>query len=185
MYADQPNNLVPELTTERTLMRGQRLSDFQASAEMWADLQVVQYITGRPSSEAESWSRLLRHIGHWQALGFGYWVVEDRQTGIFLGEVGFADYRRDLEPALNGPEIGWVMTASVHGRGLASEAVAAAVQWGDNILKAEKTTCIIAPGHAASIRIAQKMGYNETMRTTYMEQPTLVMERLRFGAPAV
>jgi hypothetical protein len=36
MHADQPADPVPELTTERTLMRGHRMDDFQASAEMWS-----------------------------------------------------------------------------------------------------------------------------------------------------
>lgn len=183
MNSDTPAAPVPELVTDRTLMRGHRLSDFQASANMWADLQVVRHITGSPSSGAESWSRLLRHIGHWHALGFGYWVVEDRQTGEFLGEVGFADYRREIAPPLTGPEIGWVMAVPAHGKGLASEAVAAAVHWGDDNLGAQKTTCIIAPEHGASIRIAEKMGYSETLRTTFMAQPTIVLERTRLLRP--
>ena len=42
-------------------------------------------------------------------MGFGYWVAEEKATGAFLGEIGFADYQRDLEPRLDGvPEAGWV-----------------------------------------------------------------------------
>ena len=50
----------------------------------------------------------MRYSGHWAILGFGYWVVRDTQSGRFLGEVGFADYHREIEPSLHGtPEIGW------------------------------------------------------------------------------
>jgi RimJ/RimL family protein N-acetyltransferase len=126
----------------------------------------------------------LRHIGHWQALGFGYWVVEDRETVVFLGEVGFANYKRDIEPPMDGiSEIGWVLAVPAHGRGLATEAVAAALLWGDENLDAEKTACIVAPDHAASIRVARKSGYSEVGLATYMGEPTLVMERPRFGKP--
>jgi len=147
---------------------------------MWADPCVVRYISGKPLTREDSWSRLLRYVGHWKLLGFGYWVVEDQQTGAFLGEVGFADFRREIEPSLEGtPEIGWVMATQAHGRGLATEAVTAAVAWGDVNLEAEKTACLVAPEHTASIRVAKKNGYSETLQTTYKGKPTLVMERNR------
>ena len=184
MRVDRPDDRVPRLETARTVMRGHRVGDFDASAAMWADLAVVRYITGRPSTRAEAWSRLLRHIGHWRALGFGYWVVEDRQSGEFLGEVGFADYKREIEPPMPFiPEIGWVLAVPAQGRGLATEAVAAAVRWGDDNLAAEKTACIMVPDHAASIRVARKNGYTEAGFVSYMGDPTLVMERPRYGGP--
>ena len=170
--------LVPQLDTVRLRLRGHECSDFKASAAMWADETVVRHITGIPSSQTESWSRLLRYIGHWQALKFGYWVVEDRQTGLFLGEVGFADYKRDIEPSLEGtPEIGWVMTREASGRGLATEAVSAAVHWGDENLDCKVTTCIFDPDHRASIRVGEKNGYTKKVMATLAGQPTLIMER--------
>ncbi len=69
---------------------------------MWADPEVTRYIGGKPLTEEESWARLLRYVGHWSLLGFGYWVVEEKTTGNFIGEVGFADYKRDL-PSLRRP----------------------------------------------------------------------------------
>ncbi len=145
---------------------------------MWADEQVVRYISGTPSCKPVSWGRLLRYIGHWQAMGFGFWIVEDRETGAFLGEVGFADWKRDMEPSLNGvPEIGWVLARRAHGKGLATEAVAAALRWGDKNLPSASTVCIFDPEHAASIRVAQKNGYAKTGLADFAGKPTLVMAR--------
>src|ERR1700728_3292085 len=102
---------VPVLETERLRLRGHRLDDFTACAAMWADPVVTRHIGGKPFSEEESWSRLLRYAGHWALLGFGYWVVEEKATGNFAGEIGFANYKRNLEPKLEDmPEIGWVFT---------------------------------------------------------------------------
>lgn len=180
---DGNGNSVPRLETARTVMRGHTLDDFEASAKMWADLDVVRKISGRPSSREDSWYRLLRHVGHWQLRGFGYWLVEDRETGEFLGEVGFADYRRDMEPPLgNFPEIGWVMCVAAHGRGLAGEAAAAAVSWADDHLPFAKTVCFMLPDHEASIRVAGKCGYRETGPATYRDAEVVVMERPRFGS---
>ncbi|MDH4441085.1 MAG: GNAT family N-acetyltransferase, partial [Rhizobium sp.] len=130
----------PDILTPRTLMRAHRLTDFEPMATMWSDDAVTRYILGRPSTRAETWSRLLRYIGHWQALGFGYWAIEDRATGGFIGEVGFADYQRDIEPSLGDtPEAGWVLSPDVHGRGIATEVMSAALDWADRTLHDGKT----------------------------------------------
>jgi len=169
---------VPTLETERLKLRGHRLDDFVASAAMWADPIVTRYIRGRPLTEEESWTRLLRYVGHWALLGFGYWVVEEKATGNFIGEVGFADYKRNLEPWLKDtPEIGWVLASQVRGKGYATEAVRAAIVWSDAHFGSSRTACIIDPENLPSIRLAEKCGYRECQRTKYKGQPTLVFVR--------
>ena len=112
--------------TDRLILRPHRREDFPDVAALWADPLVVRYISGVPSSPEASWARLLRNMGHWQAMGYGYWAVIDRESDGFLGEVGFSDFRRDIEPRLDGlPEAGWVLAPHAHGRGIASEAVTA------------------------------------------------------------
>jgi RimJ/RimL family protein N-acetyltransferase len=111
-------------------------------------------------------------------LGFGYWVAEEKATGNFVGEIGFADYKRDLEPSLKGvPEIGWVLASPAHGRGYATEAVRAAVGWGDAHFESARTACIIVPENVASIRVAGKCGYREFQRTMYKGHPTMMFVR--------
>ena len=63
-------------------------------------------------------------------LDYGFWVVTDKVSGAFLGEVGFADFKRDLTPPLGVPEIGWALMPHAHGKGLATEAVQAALSPG-------------------------------------------------------
>lgn len=169
---------VPVIETERLRLRGHCLNDFISCAAMWADADVTRYIGGKPLTEEESWTRLLRYVGHWCLLGFGYWVVEEKATGTFAGEIGFADYKRDLESSLRGvPEIGWVLASPAQGKGYATEAIRAAVEWGDGHFQSARTACIIAPENAASIRVAVKCGYREWKSVTYKGQPTLVFVR--------
>jgi RimJ/RimL family protein N-acetyltransferase len=173
-----PTLEIPVLETDRLLLRGHRLDDFPASAAMWADSNVTRHIMGKPCSEEESWSRLLRYIGHWKLAGFGYWVVEEKATGHFVGEVGFADYKRDIEPSIHGmPELGWVLTSAMHGKGYATEAAGAALAWGDKHFGSSKTVCLIAPENVASLRVAEKCGYREFWRTTYKSGPTILLMR--------
>ena len=174
---------VPFLVTERLRLRGNRLDDFNCSAAMWADPSVTRYISGKPLTKEESWARLHRYVGHWALLGFGYWVVEEKTTGQFAGEVGFADLKRDLGESLNNaPEIGWVLASQFHGRGYATEAVRAAVAWGDGHFGSIQTMCIINPENRASMRVAEKCGYRELRMTTYKQQPILVYVRGPDGA---
>jgi len=169
---------VPILKTERLTLRGHRLEDFVDCAAMWADPEVTRFIGGKPLTEEEAWTRLLRYVGHWALLGFGYWVAEEDATGSLVGEIGFAEYKRDLEPSLKGtPEVGWVLASQAHGKGYATEAVRAVVAWGDAHFSAARTACIIAPENVASIRVAVKCGYREFTATSYKGQPTLMFVR--------
>jgi RimJ/RimL family protein N-acetyltransferase len=170
---------VHTLGSERLKLRAHRLEDFVHCAAMWADPEVTRYIGGKPHTEEESWARFLRYVGHWSLLGFGYWVVEEKSTGNFIGEVGFADYKRDL-PALRGlPEVGWAFTTQARAKGYATEAVRAAINWGDAHFRSPRTACIIHPENAASIRVAEKCAYHEFQRTTYKACPTIMFVRDR------
>lgn len=173
----------PEILTARTRMRGHRITDFDAMETMWRDDIVTRFILGRPSTSTETWSRLLRYVGHWQALGFGYWAIEDRDTGRFIGEVGFADYKREIEPSLGGaPEAGWALASEAHGKGIATEVMTAALDWADRNFADPKTVCILDPEHHGSIRVATKLGYQPSHMAIFIDKPAQVMARLRPGA---
>jgi RimJ/RimL family protein N-acetyltransferase len=173
-----PAPAIPRLETERLLLRGHRALDFADCCAMWGDAEVTRFIGGRPFPTDEVWTKLLRYVGHWALVGFGYWVLEEKQSGRFVGEVGFADFKRDIEPSLEGaPEIGWVLAPWAHGRGLATEAVRGALAWGATRLPSKRTVCLISPENVASIRVAEKCGYREFQRTTYKGLPTVLFER--------
>jgi RimJ/RimL family protein N-acetyltransferase len=85
---------IPVVETERLVLRGHRRDDLADCVGMWGDPEVTRHIGGRPSTDEEVWARLLRYLGHWQVMGFGYWIVHERASGRFVGEVGFADSDR-------------------------------------------------------------------------------------------
>jgi RimJ/RimL family protein N-acetyltransferase len=168
----------PRLETERLILRAHVLDDFADSATMWSDPVVTRYIGGAPLGEEASWARLLRYVGHWSLLGFGYWTLRERGTERFVGEAGFADFRRELDPPVaRRPEAGWVLAPWAHGRGLATEAVRAILAWGDEHLTHGSTVCLIHPEHAASVRVADKCGYAKIGASSYKGSQTLVLER--------
>lgn len=198
MTIPNPVHQQPEVSvieTERLRLRGPRPEDFPHSAALWSDPAVTRYTTGKPLSEEEVWGRLLRYVGHWAWMGFGFWVVEEKSTGRFAGEVGFSDWKREVEPTLQGlPELGWVLASRVHGQGYATEAARAAIRWADAHfgkhlpspryagtaspatpqLSSARMTCIIHPENARSIRVAEKCGFQEVLRTSYRGDPIIL-----------
>jgi len=169
---------VPVLETNRLTLRGHQISDFDECKAMWADPFVTRYIGGQPYSEQQTWSRLLNYIGHWALMNFGFWAVIEKSTQKFIGEIGFANFKRSIEPSIKDfPELGWVLVSAAHGKGYATEALHAAIAWGDMNLKASRSVCIVQPENLASLRVAHKCGYQEICSTTYNGQAVLIFER--------
>jgi RimJ/RimL family protein N-acetyltransferase len=170
----------PVLETDRLVLRGHRADDLDHCAAMWSDPGVTRYTIGSPSTEQRTWVRLLAYVGHWDLLGFGYWVVEEKASHRYIGELGFADFKRRLEPSIDGvPELGWALLPPAHGKGYATEALKAALRWGDAHFGNVQTVCLISPDNAASLRVAEKLGYRELLRTTQHDEPQIVLARTR------
>ena len=150
---------IPILETPRLTMRGHRSSDFESVAAMWGDFEVARHISGKPSTAEESWARMLRYAGLWHFLGYGYWALEDKATGKFLGEVGLANFHREMDPPLGDiPEAGWVLSPAAQGKGYATEAAAALTNFAftQNIPTVRAHTL---PETNASTRVLTKCGF--------------------------
>ncbi|UOG77165.1 GNAT family N-acetyltransferase [Hymenobacter tibetensis] len=169
---------IPVLETERLLLRGYRPDDLVESAAMSASPEFYRYLGGEPISKEEAWRRILIQQGHWSLMGYGFWAVEEKSTGLYSGSIGFGDFNRDITPSISGmPEMGWVLAPRVHGRGYATEAVRAALAWGEQHFHTPQTVCIIDPDNVASLRVAHKFGYQQTAHTTYKQHPILILTR--------
>jgi RimJ/RimL family protein N-acetyltransferase len=145
---------------------------------MWSDPNVTKFIGGRPSTEQQTWMRLLSYVGHWVLRGFGYWAIEERVSDDFVGEVGFADFKRDIGAAMKGrPELGFVLASRFHGRRYATESVLAVLNWADAHLPETSTVCLVNPQNLASLRVTEKCGYTVFERGVYNDRPALFLSR--------
>ena len=179
-----PNTFIPTLETPRLHLRPHRPDDFDHSFALWSDPLVFRYISGRPCSREEAWARLLRYTGHWFWMHFGFWAVEEKQSGSFVGEVGYAEQMRDIIPSLVGiPEMGWVLLPTFHGRGYGLEAVRAAQTWFSAEFPSTPSCCIIDSANAASIHLAEKTGFREWQRTTYRGDPIIIFSNGQLQQP--
>ena len=173
-----PRHEVPVLETKRLKLRAHRLEDLPDCVAMWSDPEITRYTIGSPSPQQRTWTRMLAYLGHWTLLGFGYWAVEEKDSGRYIGELGFADFKRDLPLSIQGmPELGWALALHTHGKGYATEALRSAVGWGDAHFESARTVCIIHPENLASLRVAEKLGYQELLRTSKNGEPEVLFAR--------
>lgn len=149
----------PILTTERLILTPVAVSDLDDLLALWSDTDFTRHIMGRGLSGEEVWFRLLRDLGHWSALGHGNWSIRLKDGGAYLGSVGVFDYRREMEPAFDCPELGWGVAPAFQGKGYAVEALRAALAWTDANLAGDHTACMISPENEASVRLAKRVGY--------------------------
>jgi RimJ/RimL family protein N-acetyltransferase len=146
--------------------------------ELWSHPEVSRHITSAPQTREACWSRILRYIGHWQAMGYGYWIVERTSDNAFVGELGFGCGKREITPPLtNDPEIGWVLTPTMQGQGYATEAATTALTWRDTTLPPGPTNCIISPHNTQSLKLATRLGFSVVTETHYNDHEIRILKR--------
>jgi len=170
----------PVLETARLTLRPFRADDVDAQAAMMGDARVMIHLGGEPLPREESWRKLLCGAGLWGLFGYGYWAVERRADKVMIGQIGFADFKRAIEPKIeNIPEMGWLFAAEAGGQGYATEAGRAALDWIDAALSPKDVAAIIGTANAASIRVAEKLGFAEREEARYRGEPILLFRRIK------
>ncbi|OCQ99163.1 acetyltransferase [Nostoc sp. MBR 210] len=146
--------MIPQLKTQRLILRGFCEADLDAYADMCAHPEVMRYIgAGQPLSREESWRNMAMIIGHWQLRGYGLWAVEESQTGEMIGRIGC--WQPEGWPGL---EIGWSLRRAYWGLGFATEAATAAMNYAFTQLQRSHIISLIHPQNTASVHVAQKLG---------------------------
>jgi RimJ/RimL family protein N-acetyltransferase len=170
----------PVLETARLILRPFQADDADAQAAMMGDAQVMRHIGGQGLTREEAWRKLLCGAACWNLFGWGYWAVERRADGEMIGQIGFADFKRGVTPAIeNIPEMGWLFAADAGGKGHATEAGLAALEWIDSAVVADEVVAIIDAANAASIRVAEKLGFDRREDARYKGAPILLFRRRR------
>jgi RimJ/RimL family protein N-acetyltransferase len=142
------------IETERLILRKiDPERDFEPWARAMADENTVRYLGVKPMNRAEAWRSMALVIGHWTIRGFGFFSLEHKQTGAWVGRVG--PWFPQGWPA---PEVGWTIAPEHLGQGYATEAARAAVDYAFKTLGWPQVIHVIMEGNAPSIAVARKIG---------------------------
>ena len=142
----------PVIETARLVLRPPQACDFDRYAELLDDAEACRFIGGR-EPRAAAWRRFLQMPGAWAVQGFGMFSVIEKASGRWLGQAG--PWRPEGWP---GNEVGWSIHPQAWGKGYATEAAAAAVEWAFATLAWDQVIHCIAPDNHASQRVAQRLG---------------------------
>lgn len=142
----------PTLETERLILRPPLAEDFEPWAALMGDAERTRYIGGvQPPPVA--WRGLMSMIGCWASQGFAMFSVIERASGRWIGRIG------PWQPhGWPGTEVGWTLNAEGGGRGYATEAATAAIDWAFDALQWREVIHTIDPENAASIAVARRLG---------------------------
>jgi ribosomal-protein-alanine N-acetyltransferase len=146
----------PTLTTPRLILRPWRDDDLPAYAAMNADPRVMQFFQ-KTWTPQESAATLGRVRAHFDRHGFGKWAVEAPGVAPLVGLVGLAvpDYDLPFNPCV---EIGWRLAAEVWGRGYATEAARAALDFAFRELRVPEVVAFTVPANARSRAVMERLG---------------------------
>jgi RimJ/RimL family protein N-acetyltransferase len=158
-----------ELETARLKLRMLRETDFPVYETWCANPDVMQFLGGKTFNRVEAWRHMASLIGHWELRGFGYYAVEEKTTGLFIGRVGFTHH-----PGWPGFELGWTIAPENQGRGLATEAAQLLLTYAFDELDKPHVISLIHPDNAPSRRVAEKLGETIEGETEVFGMPVLV-----------
>ena len=161
---------IPTLETERLRLRAFRGSDFEDYATLRTDPEVLHYLDcgPQPWDRGRSWRHMAFLIGHWQLSGTGTWALELRETGAFLGIVGFA-----APTGWPGFELAWALARRWWGHGFATEAARAALAHAFTVWRKDRVISLIHPENRASIRVAERIGERLQDRIRHLDREML------------
>jgi RimJ/RimL family protein N-acetyltransferase len=147
---------IPRLETSRLVLRGFHPADRDAFTAMNADPEVMAFMSRRLDSAASD-AFLARIRARWEADGFGIWAVERQEDGAFLGFAGLSEpgFTAAFTPAV---EVGWRLARSAWGHGYATEAGAAALRFGFEVVGLEEIVSFTAVANARSRRVMDRLG---------------------------
>ena len=141
----------PILETERLLLRVQQAGDFERYAEMLAHPSSLHI--GGPLLRHEAWRRFLQMPGAWMVQGFAMFSVVEKSSGRWMGQAG--PWCPDGWP---GTEVGYSFHVDARGKGYATEACVAAMDYAFDTLGWDEVIHSISPENTASQTVAQRLG---------------------------
>jgi RimJ/RimL family protein N-acetyltransferase len=146
---------VAEITTERLIMRGWREADLAPWAAMNADPEVRRYV-GPLLTFEQSAAWVLNYQDDLDRYGFGFWAVEIRASGEFIGFTGLSTV--DKEMPFSGVELGWRLARPAWGHGYGTEAGLAALRYGFGTMGLPEVVAVTMARNVRSQAVMRRIG---------------------------
>jgi len=150
---------MPEIETARLLLRMFSQDDLGDLSRIYADADVMRYLSGHPLTREESAGWLKYFLSGWESYGFGWWAVVLKESGKLIGHCGLQFI--NVTPEV---EVTYGLAKPYWRKGLASEAARACLRYGFEQLKLDRIYALAEPGNVGSHRVMERVGmrYDKT-----------------------
>lgn len=158
---------IPELKTDRLLLRKMLVKDASDMYEYAKRADVTKFLTWNPHPNISYTREYLEYISTRYAVGeFFDWAVTTENEGKMIGTCGFT--RFDFNSNLG--EVGYVINPEYRGNGYAPEALEAVIKFGFERLALRRIEARYMEGNIASRRVMEKVGmtYEGTLRSSLL-----------------
>ncbi|MGM7700340.1 GNAT family N-acetyltransferase [Pseudalkalibacillus sp. Hm43] len=149
-----------ELVTERLRLRALRESDVVNLMKIFEDpIAMEHYPSTKSEQEAKEW--IVWNHNNYDAFNVGLWAVELLDSGTFIGQCGIVPQKVDGKIQM---EIGYLLVREHWGKGYATEAAKACLQYGFETCKFPKMISLIDPANGPSVAVAKRIGMQKENR---------------------
>ena len=146
---------MPQLETERLILRPMRVSDAPAMFEYAKDPDVTRYLLWRPHPDVDHTRSYLEYLAGRYRIGMHYeWAVILKEEDRMIGTCGFCA----VDCPHNRGEIGYVLNPKYRGKGIMPEAVRRVLRFGFDMMGLHRIEARYMIGNDASRRVMEKVG---------------------------
>ncbi|QDP39324.1 GNAT family N-acetyltransferase [Radiobacillus deserti] len=141
-------------TSERLRLRKMVYDDLDNLQEIFSDPIAMKYYPSTKNiEETRQWISWTKE--NYSKYNIGLWIVENKNTGAFLGQCGLVPQKVDGEVRV---EIGYLFKREAWGNGYTTEAAKACLEFGKHHLDISAFISLIVPDNLPSIRVAERVG---------------------------
>lgn len=149
-------------------------SHYEGLRVMESDADVMRYISkGIVKTPEETWENIRRVQARWQKYGFSWWAIKEKASRAIVG-AACLQYLANVEGAPL--EIGWRLVPEHNGKGYATEAAKAIIDFAAEQMGATYLVAVAAPENAPSQRVMQRLGMTYKATEQHYDVPCVVYE---------
>lgn len=150
------------IETERLILRTWTEKDADPFFHINQDPKVIEYLLG-PLTLEEVNNFLSRLNAQFEKKGYTLWAVELKESGELLGFVGlnYTDWKSHFTPAV---EVGWRLGSQYWGKGYATEAATASLDFAFNTMGLDEIVSFTVPNNKRSIGVMEKIGMKRDIK---------------------
>lgn len=160
------------ITTERLHLVPFAPEHAEALYAMNSDPDVMRYLSATQTRD-ETDQSIARVQDRWERLGYGWWTIFLKETDTVVGSACLQNLAHNEDAPL---EIGWRLMTAHHGKGYATEAGQAAMDFGFEQVGVDYVCAVARPENTASQKVMQRLGMTHVGLQTHYDMPCVVYE---------